>query len=104
MRYVVLAASLCIAACATPTPVAPVPAASPVPPLASHLLSDARKAQDDAGRYVADSIGIPARDLIKVLERGQKLRRAVHDMLAHRTTANIARVRDAIRDLRDAVK
>ena len=106
MRAALLAGLLCFSACATPPPAPVVPVESrpsAAAPIIPRLAAEAARAQGEANRYVADSLCIPARYLIVVLTLGQQLRDAARRMRAHRTPANIATVRSALRALRAAL-
>lgn len=92
-----------LAGCArdAPAPVEPrpvvVPAYLPVP----SVIDEAAKVQRDAAHVAATRDDLSAADLLRMLDLSHTMQRAVRQMRAHRTAANVAAVRASIRALRE---
>lgn len=99
-RLLVLAALLVGCARDAPPPVEPrpvvVPAYLPVP----SVIEEAAKVQRDAAHVAATRDDLSAADLLRMLDLSHTMQRAVRQMRAHRTAANVAAVRASIRALR----
>lgn len=102
MRWLLLLALL--AGCATDAPPVVVeskdvafPAHSPTP----GVINEAVRVQKDAAHIAATHDDLSASDLLRMLELSHAMQRAVRQMKAHRTPANVAAVRASIAALRE---
>ncbi len=81
--------------------IAPPPRAEPVAPL---VVAEAERTQAKAAKVAKERDDLSNADLIRMLRLSGEMRRAVRQMRAHPTAANIAAARAAIGELRGALR
>lgn len=94
---------LLLAAC-TPEPppiVEPHAVAVPFREPAPGVIDEAARVQTEAAHMAATRDDLSAPELLRMLELSHAMQRAVRDVRSHRTPANVAAVRGAIRALRE---